>query len=112
MKIKHTPGNWQLEAVNSSDKTNGIVYYRIHTDKNKGVAFAGIYKDSGVSKEEAEANAKLIVTAVNNHHALVDALKLLIDDAVSTGTNTVEIGKDYLQQAKKLLQQIEQENIL
>jgi hypothetical protein len=65
--------------------------------------------------QEAKANARLIVTAVNNHHALVEALKRfqrLSNRYCSHATNEIIYDKDkqLFDDAKELLEKIESEN--
>jgi hypothetical protein len=45
---------------------------------------------------EAQANANLIIQAVNNHHALIDALEELYSDWLTCGANGIRDDKQVL----------------
>ena len=67
----HTQGEWHLKSV------NGIKYVQ---DKNNRY-LATVHsledgKNNDERREESEANARLIVKAVNNHEKLIETLKL------------------------------------
>lgn len=68
MDTKFTPGNWQVEPIEASYKPSGLVYLRINSGKS--IAFAGVYKDKGISEAEARANAALIAAAPELYAAL------------------------------------------
>lgn len=65
-KDKATPRPWAIEKVKGFDKK--LVYCKING--------ANVYKSSVAGTDEA--NAELIVRAVNAHQDLVEALKMLV----------------------------------
>lgn len=74
--MKHTPAPWVTENVASG---KDLVYVRIQRKENrdKVVAFAGVYKQK--DEEEAEANAKLIASAPELLEACKYARQTLIE---------------------------------
>ena len=70
MSDKHTPLPWTY-------KSNGH-YFDIGVECDEGSRL-GIYPLAAIGVRHAdEANAKLIVTAVNNHDRLVEALRMVV----------------------------------
>lgn len=100
----HTQGEWHLKSV------NGIKYVQ---DKNNRY-LATVHsledgKNNDERREESEANARLIVKAVNNHEKLVEALKNLVNLSYETARPTKK-EKDYnIEVAINLLQSIKQQ---
>ena len=95
---QHTKGKWKLSKYGQIYSSN---------DNLQIAALAGMRE-----AKEAEANAKLIVTAVNNHYKLIEALKNVCDELkIVEQLQVNETGKTYLCliEAKQLLQQIEQQ---
>lgn len=70
-KLKHTP--LTLYAKKAFDD-NGCITAPIYDANDKWM-----FSAYGSTKEEAEANAALIVKAVNNHEKLVEALRSTIE---------------------------------
>ncbi len=97
---KHTKGEWF--AVNYAGFWNikNTPYYDIEID---------LLNAEDVGEQEAEANAALIVKAVNNHFALVEALKDCLD--IIGETNAAGFSKEskpisaYFK-AKQLIEQL------
>jgi hypothetical protein len=82
-----TPGKWAMEQVKGSYQ----VPYHVTDGKGKLVASADgdQLTPSATSIAEAEANAALIVRAVNSHADLLAACEALLK-VVSAGTETPE----------------------
>jgi hypothetical protein len=68
----HTPTPWYVQA-GSSIESDGAFYIRSVSKPNTCIA-----KLDGHSSEIDEANAALIVRAVNSHAALVNAIEWLV----------------------------------
>lgn len=102
----HTQGEWHLESA------NGIKY--IQDKNNRYLATVHSLEDgknNDERREESEANARLIVKAVNNHEKLIEALKQAKEDIIlltsnSLGQSTCEWSTQYIDD---LLQSIEQQ---
>ena len=67
MENKHTPVPWEVIA--------GVRRHYIRRDWSSGEYVAQIDVPTGDDAEEALANARLIVRAVNNHEGLLAALE-------------------------------------
>ena len=71
-KVMHTLGEWKFKVDNETDGQTIFIY---------SPKFGGIAKIPSTKHfEKHEANAKLIVTSVNNHYRLIEALNLIIGD--------------------------------
>ncbi len=92
MTTKHTPTPWEALAINGSNDT--LVYVRIGGPDGQGLAFAGVYKG-----HDAEANADLIVKAVNSYDDTLEALEQArwLYDQLSLGSleAAVKYGDNY-----------------
>ena len=103
----HTQGEWHLKSV------NGIKYVQ---DKNNRY-LATVHsledgKNNDERREESEANARLIVKAVNNHRKLVEALESAAKSIWAIKTYHAPELKETLtteyEEISRLLQSIEQ----
>lgn len=101
-KAQHTKGEWIYVPFENAD--GKFIYARIQT-KEKSVAFANVYLDHHIGKQEAEANAKRIVKAVNMHDELIECIKASDKEIKRTGGHLSPLGI----RIQSLLQQAEQE---
>lgn len=82
MSKTHTPTPWGIYRSQSigdlSGRTHDIVIMPTNERKSQHIAKCWSRKDvghnGGVSEEEGNANADLIITAVNHHHELITRL--------------------------------------
>lgn len=82
IKAVHTPTPWGIyksQAIGDlSGRTHDIVIMPTNERKSQHIAKCWSRKDvghnGGVSEEEGNANADLIITAVNHHHELITRL--------------------------------------
>lgn len=87
MSKAHTPTPWGIYRSQSigdlSGRTHDIVIMPTNERKSQHIAKCWSRKDvghnGGVSEEEGNANADLIITAVNHHHELVTRLQDCVD---------------------------------
>lgn len=97
---KHTQGEWKVK------QDGGALKRRIVCNN---IDVADCYSSaSGLSQEEAEANARLIVKAVNMHDELVRHLKRCIEALELIGGETGQSMPLTVADAKSLLKQAEQ----
>jgi len=84
------------------------MYRRMIMQGDSCVAVTSISPDNfrGISIAEGEANARLIVKAVNCHDELVEALKAIVDDIEENHLKTYSRG-DLLYKAQQALKQAE-----
>lgn len=76
-EAKHTPGPWDWMAV-SANASGGFHLYLIDAARRKIAALWG-------GAEEKQANAALIVRAVNSHADLLAALRAAVKTIASIG---------------------------
>jgi creatinine amidohydrolase/Fe(II)-dependent formamide hydrolase-like protein len=74
METKHTPTPWEIDG-GTDQKGNLFIWRKQPIGTIENHAIAKIFGD----KIEVKANAAFIVTAVNNHGALIEALKKMCD---------------------------------
>lgn len=72
-KTKHTPGPWHVSAAS----VNGRRDHAIYSDKDNRTYVASLVHRDGLSNEEIDANAALIVQAVNSHADLLGVARHL-----------------------------------
>ncbi len=105
---KHTKGEWYVGDLERDKNMCPVPFYEICTYKDMtwiAHVSVGSFKQGG----EAEANAALIVKAVNNHFLLLEALKDCLD--IIGETNAVGFSKEskpistYFK-AKQLIEQL------
>jgi hypothetical protein len=101
-KMQHTKGNWHIQG---SPKTD----YAIYAGQSKLYAKRVCQLFTGIEDEEVKANARLIVTAVNNFHPLLEVLKGFIKWHTEHEQISF-IDSIHLERAKQLLQKIESES--
>ena len=107
----HTPTPWTITKAHKPDNAGGWDWAILDPDR-KVIAevFDVVGEDRyGVQRRPSEVNAALIVKAVNNHQALIDALKLATDIAESfirselEGTSSFKSAMSRLEPCRELL---------
>ena len=102
---KHTPSEWKIDLI-AYDKTDVITIY--YEDFNGCRTNICTTLQTDTPLEEAEANAQLIVKAVNSHDALLDALNnMLIQFGGMADSSLEEEAFNAILQAKAAIEQAE-----
>lgn len=76
----HTQGEWKID----------VTQLVIENSDNKYICRCGWQSSTGGSRQEAEANAKLICTAVNNHYKMIEALEEIQELVNDTQPNHIK----------------------
>lgn len=115
MKQTHTKGKWIYEEKKTQVGrcfcigTKEMLNYK-KGDTPKIPSYACIYDDYGTGNNETEANAKLIVTAVNNFEglkAIAKTVKFWFSNEANYPEGTA--GYNLAKEAEEILKQIEKE---
>lgn len=83
-EVKHTPLPWRSEKALTSD---GGDFWGLYGANQEAIAYLTLR-----GPNELGANVALIVQAVNNHYALIEVLKELIDHCWETEKALTEKG--------------------
>lgn len=105
-QIKHTPLQWvkrmstrqigTFEICTAEPEPTTIALLPCNKEKNFG---------GHATKDEAEANAEMIVKAVNNHDKLVDMLKLVLKEKYRESNGSIQ-NTEIETMAEQLLQSL------